>query len=89
MLTTISNRICKYRKESTEAVVLRRYSLFRVFSLFHSLIILSYHNYAIRGISSCHMSESNFSRYKVYVLINCMGYDILGIIEKQLINFTT
>ncbi len=85
----MSNRIRKYRKESSETTVLRRYSLFRVLSSSHSLIIPSYYNYAIRSIPSYYISESNSGRCKVYILANRISYDILGMTEKQLINFTT
>ena len=34
------------------------------------------------------MFKSDSGRYKVYVLINYIDYNILRVIEKQLMNFT-
>jgi len=87
MLTTMSSFICKYKKESSEVITFRLYSLFYVLSSFYSLIILSYYNYIIRSIFSYHISESDFGYCEVCVLINRTGCNVLGVIKKQLINF--
>ncbi len=87
MLTTISNRIRKHKKESSEATAFRRSSLLRALSLSYSLVMLSYYNYTIQNISSYRISKSDSSHCKTYVFINRTGYNILKMTEKQLINF--
>ncbi len=86
-LTTISNRIRKHKKESSEATAFRQSTLFRVFSLSYFLVIPSYYNCAIQGISLCCMSIFDSSRCKVYVFTNRTDCNILEVTEKQLMNF--
>src|SRR6266699_3617532 len=81
------NRICKYRKESSEVTAFRQCFLLCTFSLFHSLIMPFCYNCVIRGISSCRVFESNSGCCKVCVLANCTGCNVLGVTEKQLMNF--
>ena len=84
----MSNRIRKHKKKSFKIAALRRCSLLRAFSLSYSLIILSYYNCIIQGISSYHVSEADSSYYEAYVLANRIDCDILRMTEKQLMNFT-
>ena len=83
----MSSRIRKYRKKSFETTAFRRYSLLYILSSFHSLIILSCYNYAIRNISLYRVSESDSGYCEVCILTNCIGCDVLEVTEKQLMNF--
>ena len=83
----MSSCIYKYGKESSEAAAFRWNSLFRIFLLSHSLVISSCYNYIIQGIFLYRIFTSNSGRYEVYILANYINYNILKVIEKQLMNF--